>query len=109
MTCHELWVVYQIASRTVSGKPATAQLVELEHEHSKLVDLEDVLEHVFTQGYVEPKHRSASWWESKEGHKFHGGHSVEACLKEGAGGTPETALRLVVGKITHLRLENKIN
>ena len=88
MTQTELWVTYLLASRAHLKNAATTQLIELELQNHKLVDLEDVLDHgthllrlaldtltgatellhptVFRRGYVEAKHRSASWWENKE-------------------------------------------
>ena len=54
---------------------------------------------VFRQGYVEAKHRSATWWETKEGVKVRAGAPVEEVLHEGVGSCPETSLRLVVRKL----------
>lgn len=47
MAFTELWLTYEITSRL--NRPATAQLIELEFQNQKLVDLEDVLDHVFRQ------------------------------------------------------------
>ncbi|KAH7885517.1 hypothetical protein F5I97DRAFT_1404124 [Phlebopus sp. FC_14] len=44
MTHNGLWLTYHQISR--SHKPATTQLIELEFQNQKLVDLEDVLEHL---------------------------------------------------------------
>jgi hypothetical protein len=52
----ELWLTYNLTSRASAGKPSTAQLIELEFQNHKLVDLEDVLDHVFRQGFIEAKH-----------------------------------------------------
>ena len=54
---------------------------------------------VFRQGYVEAKHRSASWWETKEAVKVRAGAPVEEVLREGVGRCPETSLRLVVREL----------
>jgi len=96
MIQNDLWVTYQLASRAHLKESATTQLVELEFQNHKLVDLEDVLDHVFRQGFVEPKYRSATWWETREGVKVRAGAPVEEVLREGVGRCPETSLRLVV-------------
>ncbi|KAF8555266.1 hypothetical protein OG21DRAFT_932597 [Imleria badia] len=98
MTHNELWLTYHQVSRC--NKPATAQLIELEFQNHRLLDLEDVLEHLFRQGFIEAKHRSVSFWENHEGHRVGGGHSVEELLKDGAGRCPQTALRLVIADST---------
>lgn len=95
MNCHELWLTYHQNSR--SGHPATAQLIELEYQNHKMNDLEDVLDHVFRQGYVEAKHRPVSYWERKDGSKIKASSSVEHLLLEGLGLCEKTAIRLVVG------------
>ncbi|KAH7905451.1 hypothetical protein BJ138DRAFT_1164755 [Hygrophoropsis aurantiaca] len=94
MTHTELWLTYHQVSRC--DKPATAQLIELEFQNQKLQDLEDVLEHLFRQGFVEARHRSVSWWERSDGQKVHGSHTVEELLKLGFGKCPQSALRLVI-------------
>ncbi|KAG1780497.1 hypothetical protein EV702DRAFT_1023100 [Suillus placidus] len=80
------------------NKPATAQLVELELESQKekLTDLEDVLEHLFYQGFVEAQHRSLSYWENHSGQRLKPSHALEELLGEGAGKCPQSALRLVI-------------
>jgi len=45
MTQTELWVTYLLASRAHLKEAPTTQLVELEFQNHKLVDLEDVLDH----------------------------------------------------------------
>lgn len=100
MTHTELWLTYVLASRVISGKSSTAQLIELDYQNQKLVDLEDVLEHVFRQGYVEAKHRPSSWWQRGDGQKVKGSHVVEELLEQGIGKCQQTALRLVVGKLS---------
>ncbi|TFK34725.1 hypothetical protein BDQ12DRAFT_706876 [Crucibulum laeve] len=101
MTGTELWLTYQLASR--AHLPLTTQLIELEFQNNKLSDLEDVLEHVFRQGYVEAKHRPHSWWERKDGQKIKASHIVEELLKQGVGKCPDNALRLVVEDVpSHL-------
>ncbi|KAI0297770.1 hypothetical protein BC826DRAFT_967680 [Russula brevipes] len=56
----ELWITYHQASRT--HKPVTAQLIDISNA-AHLFDLEDVLDHVFQQGFVDAKWRSVSYWE----------------------------------------------
>ncbi|KAH7925591.1 hypothetical protein BV22DRAFT_1088751 [Leucogyrophana mollusca] len=94
MTQTELWLTYHQVSRC--DKPVTAQLIELEFQNQKLSDLEDVLEHLFRQGFVEAKHRSLSWWERNDGQKVHGSNTVEELLKLGVGKCPQSALKLVI-------------
>lgn len=100
MVHSELWLVYKQVSRC--GKPATAQLIELEFQNHKLHDLEDVLEHVFQQGFVDAKLRPLSWWEKCDGAKVKGCIPVEELLDEGVGRSQETALRLVIGEAVFL-------
>lgn len=95
MTTHnELWLTYHQASRC--NKPATTQLVELEFQNEKLTDLEDVLEHLFRQGFVEAQHRSLSYWENHNGQRLNPGHVLEELLTEGEGKCPQSALRLII-------------
>lgn len=96
MTYTELWLTYHQISR--GNRPCTAQLVELEFQDHKLIDLEDVLEHVFRQGFVEAKHRPLTWWEKVDGVRVKGCQVVEELLKQGVGKCPETALKLVIGE-----------
>ncbi|KAF8073986.1 hypothetical protein FPV67DRAFT_1666729 [Lyophyllum atratum] len=96
MTGAELWLTYQLASRLHLKNASTTQLIELEFQDHKLADLEDVLEHVFRQGFVEPQHRPSTWWEKKDGQKVKASHSVEELLHQGVGRCPESALKLVV-------------
>jgi len=96
MTHNELWLTYHQVSRCT--KPVTAQLIELEFQNHRLLDLEDVLEHLFRQGFIEAKHRPVSFWENHEGQRVQSGQSVEELLKNGAGKCPQSALRLVIGK-----------
>jgi hypothetical protein len=96
MTPNELWLTYHQASRY--NKPVTAQLVELEFQNQKLNDLEDVLEHLFRQGFIEVQHRPLSYWENHDGQRLNAGRAVEELLKEGAGACPQSALRLVIGE-----------
>ncbi|KAG1742332.1 uncharacterized protein EDB91DRAFT_1128710 [Suillus paluster] len=101
MTHNELWLTYHQASRY--NKPATAQLVELEFQNQKLTDLEDVLEHLFRQGFIEAQHRSLSYWENHDGQRLDASHAVEELLTKGAGKCPQSALRLVIAdRPTHL-------
>ncbi|EGN98565.1 hypothetical protein SERLA73DRAFT_110123 [Serpula lacrymans var. lacrymans S7.3] len=94
MTHTELWLTYHQISRC--DKPATAQLIELEFQNQKLCDLEDIMEHLFRQGFVEAKHRSLSWWEKCDGQKVKGSFDIEELLKQGVGKCPDTALRLII-------------
>lgn len=95
MSFSELWISYHQTSR--SSKPVTAQLVDLEFQNQKLADLEDVLDHLFRQGFIEAKYRSFAFWENHEGHRVQAGHVVEELLKAGFGKCPQTALRLIIG------------
>jgi len=95
MTHNELWLTYHQVSRT--NKPVTAQLVELEFQNQKLTDLEDVLEHLFCQGFIEAQHRSLSYWENHSGQRLNASRVLEELLNEGAGRCPQSALRLVIG------------
>ncbi len=56
----ELWITYHQASRT--HKQVTAQLVDIS-DPAQFFDLEDVLDYVFQQGFVDAKWRSVTWWE----------------------------------------------
>ena len=95
MTYNELWLSYHQVSRC--NKPVTAQLIELEFQNHRLVDLEDVLDHLFGQGFIEAKYRSLAFWEDHEGSRIQAAHAVEELLKNGLGKCPQTALRLVIG------------
>jgi hypothetical protein len=55
----ELWITYHQASRL--QKQVTAQLIDIS-DGTLLFDLEDVLDCVFQQGFVDPKWRSVVWW-----------------------------------------------
>ncbi|KAF8626007.1 hypothetical protein AX17_006730 [Amanita inopinata Kibby_2008] len=90
----EFWLSYHLTSR--AHLAPTTQLIELEHQEHKLSDLEDLLEHVFRQGFIEARHRPAAWWEKKDGFKVKAISSLEDLLNEGVGKCPETALKLVV-------------
>ncbi|KAF9054824.1 hypothetical protein BJ165DRAFT_1337235 [Panaeolus papilionaceus] len=94
MTCTEFWLTYQFASR--AHLPPTTQLIELDVNGVRLCDLEDVLDHVFRQGYVEAKYRPVSWWERKDGVAVKVSQLIEDLVKVGVGKTPEGALKLVV-------------
>ncbi|KAG1748584.1 hypothetical protein EDB19DRAFT_1893690 [Suillus lakei] len=92
MTHNELLLIYHQASRC--NKPATAQLVELE----------DVLEHLFRQGFIKAQHQSLSYWENHSGQRLNPSHALEELLTEGAGKYPQSALRLVIADCPpHLR------
>ncbi|KAI9443402.1 hypothetical protein H4582DRAFT_1190156 [Lactarius indigo] len=92
----ELWITYHQASR--AQKPVTAQLIEIS-DGTQLFDLEDVLDHVFQQGFVDPKWRSVVWLEDCDSVRLKASHTVKDLLANGAGNTPETALRLVISDI----------
>ncbi|KAG6830580.1 hypothetical protein H0H92_016031 [Tricholoma furcatifolium] len=92
----ELWLTYQLASRTHLKNSATTQLIDLDFQNNKLIDLEDVLEHVFRQGFVEPRYRPLTWWEKGDGLKLKPSHPIEDLLQQGIGKTPETSLKLYI-------------
>ncbi|KAF8272762.1 hypothetical protein EI94DRAFT_156161 [Lactarius quietus] len=86
----ELWITYHQASR--AQRPVTAQLVDV----TDLLDLEDVLDHVFQQGFVDPKWRSVAWFEECTSTRLKACHAVQDLLARGVGSTPASALRLVI-------------
>lgn len=90
----ELWITYHQASR--AHKQVTAQLLDVS-DAAHLFDLEDVLDHVFEQGFVDPKWRSVVWWEDRTSLRLKAGTTVQDLLTRGAGSGPETALRLIIG------------
>jgi hypothetical protein len=90
----ELWITYHQASRI--HKQVTAQLVDVA-DATRLYDLEDVLDHVFEHGFVDPKWRSVAWWEDSTSVRVKASTTVQDLLARGAGSTPETALRLIIG------------
>ena len=90
----ELWITYHQASR--AQRSVTAQLIDVS-DGTSLVDLEDVLDHVFQQGFVDPKWRSVSWWEECTSARLKASHAVQDLLARGIGSTPASALRLVIG------------
>ena len=92
----ELWISYHQASR--KHKQTTAQLIDL-GERSQLLDLEDVLDHVFQHNFVDPKWRSVVWWEDCGGARLKASDTVHDLLARCAGGTPCTALRLIIGML----------
>ena len=91
----DLWITYHQASRT--QKQVTAQLVDVS-DAVNLFDLEDVLDYVFDQGFVDPKWRSVTWWEDNTLVRLKTSSAVQDLLTRGAGSTPETALRLIIGE-----------
>jgi len=93
MTVTEFWVTYQLVSHRHHGHTPTVQLIELDE---KFTDIEDILDHVFRQGYVEAKYRAFAHWERKDGGLVKPSHPVLDLLEHGVGKTPETALKLVV-------------
>lgn len=95
MTGTEIWLTYHQISR--ASRPSTAQLIDLACQSQKLTDLEDVLDYIFAEGFVESKYRSVSYWEKNNGEKVKNGLCLEELLSQGVGRTEETALRLVIG------------
>jgi hypothetical protein len=93
----ELWITYHQASR--AHKQVTAQLVDVS-DAAHLFDLEDVLDYVFQQGFVDSKWRSVTWWEDCAAARLKACSTVQELLVRGAGSTPETALHLIVGAST---------
>ncbi|KAF8742602.1 hypothetical protein AX14_003236 [Amanita brunnescens Koide BX004] len=93
----EFWLTYHFTSRV--HLPPTAQLIELEHREHRLTDLEDVLEHVFRNGFIDAKYRPATWWEKKDGTKVKASFTIDDLLIEGVGKCPDTALKLVIEDI----------
>ena len=78
------------------NEQVTAQLIDVS-DAVHIFDLEDVLDHVFEQGFVDPKLRSAVWWEDCASVRLKSSSTVQDLLVRGAGSTPETALRLIIG------------
>lgn len=93
----ELWITYHQASR--AHKQVTAQLIDVS-DTAHLFDLEDVLNHIFENGFLEAKWRSVTWWEDCSAVRLKACNTVQELLASGAGSTPETALHLVVGMCT---------
>jgi hypothetical protein len=90
----ELWITYHQASR--ARKQVTAQLVDVS-DAALLFDLEDVLDHIFQQGFVDPKWRSVAWWEECTSARLKASHTIQELLARGAGSSSASALRLVIG------------
>lgn len=91
----ELWIAYYQASR--AHKQVTAQLVDVS-DATHLFDLEDVIDYVFQQGFVEPKWRSVTWWEDHTSVRIKASSTVQDVRARGVGTSPETALHLIIGK-----------
>jgi len=89
----DLWITYHQTSR--AHKQVTAQLVDVS-DAAHLFDLEDVLDYVFEQGFVDPKWRSVAWWEDSTSVRLKASSAVQDLLAKGAGSTPDTALRLII-------------
>jgi len=90
----DLWITYHQTSR--AHKQTTAQLIDVS-DAAHLFDLEDVLDYVFEQGFVDPKWRSVAWWEDSTSVRLKAGSIVQDLLAQGAGSTPKAALRLIIG------------
>lgn len=74
----------------------TTQLIDV-GDAVHLFDLEDVLDHVFGQGFVDPILRSVVWWEDCTSVRLKASSPIQDLLACGVGNTPETALRLIIG------------
>ena len=90
----EFWITYNQASRM--HEQVAAQLINV-GDAVHIFDLEDVLDHVFDQGFMDPKLRSVVWWEDCTSVRLKASSTVQDLLVRGAGSTPETALRLIIG------------
>lgn len=90
----ELWITYNQVSRV--HEQVTAQSIDVS-DASQLFNLEDILDHVYEQGFVDPKLRSFVWWEDCTSVPLKASSTVQELLVRGAGSTPETALRLIIG------------
>ena len=97
----ELWITYHQASRI--HKQVTAQLIDVS-DAAQLFDLEDVLDHIFQQGFVDPKWRSVVWWEESTLSRLKASNAIQELLVRGAGNTPASALRLVIGTLVFLQV-----
>jgi hypothetical protein len=78
------------------NEQVTAQLIDVS-DAAHLFDLEDDLEYIFEQGFVDPKLCSVVWWEDCTSVRLMASSTVQDLLVRGAGSTPETALRLIIG------------
>lgn len=90
----ELWITYLQGSRM--HEHATTQLID-GSDVAHLFDLEDVLDHVLKQEFADPISRSVVWWEDCTSVPLKASSIVQDLLVRGAGSTPETALRLIIG------------
>lgn len=79
-------------------RQVTAQLIDVS-DVAQLFDLEDVLDYIFQQGFVDSKWRSVAWWEECTSVRLKASQAVQELLARGAGNTPASALRLVIGKL----------
>jgi len=86
----------------------TTQLIDVS-DAAHLFDLEDVLDHVFEQGFVDPKVRSVAWWEDCTSVRLKASSTVQDVLVLGTGSTPETALRLIIGLYFLLQYERAVD
>jgi hypothetical protein len=73
----------------------TAQPIDI-GDNPHVFDLEDVLDRVFERGFEDPKRRSVVWWEDCNSVRLKASHNVDDLLAQGAGSSPETALRLII-------------
>jgi hypothetical protein len=75
----------------------SARLIDVS-DAAQLFDIEDILDHIFQQGFVYPKWRSVAWWEECTSVRLKASHAVQELLARGAGNIPAPALRLVTGE-----------
>jgi hypothetical protein len=73
-------------------------LIELEFQSRKLNNLDDVLDHISAQCWVESRFRSVSWWEKPDGTKVPDEVLIGTVLKEGIGTTEDRTLQLIIGR-----------
>jgi len=76
-------------------RQVTAQLIDVS-DATQLFDLENVLDYIFQQAFVDPKRRSVAWWEECTSVCFKGSHAVQELLVRRRK-HPLVALRLIIG------------
>src|ERR1700742_487711 len=93
-----LWFSYVFAHN--ASAPVIVQRVKLAGSENarKIEMIAHVTNHIFAQGYVEPKYRSVVHWETACGKKVGECVRVEEVLSWGEGVCEEKPLRLVIGK-----------
>jgi len=97
---HEV-VVHEPAPTTVVVRELapTTQLIALESPHHRVFTMEDILDHVFRQGYIDARYRPFARWEYGDGYRVSVSQPVEVLFNQGIGRTREGALQLVIGKL----------